>query len=277
MQVILLERVEKLGAMGETVRVKDGYARNFLLPRGKALRATEANMAKFEAQRAELEAKNAAAVEAAKTDAEKLDGSSYVLIRQAGESGQLYGSVSTRDIAAAASDSGVSVNRNQVVLADPIKTIGIYDVKVALHGEVSCTVQINVARTQDEAEAQARGEDLTGNQDEREEIRRAAEELFEQAEADALAEEGEEAGEDAADATKAKADFSLSLLNGRTNCTNGGLPEMIRRPVSHSGPTRISTLSTGSRCSRGKLKLDANCPLCNGAGASMTEAHGERT
>jgi large subunit ribosomal protein L9 len=97
-----------------------------------------------------------------------------------------------------------SVNRNQVVLADPIKTIGIYDVKVALHGEVSCTVQINVARTQDEAEAQARGEDLTGNQDEREEIRRAAEELFEQAEADALAEEGEEAGEDAADADESE-------------------------------------------------------------------------
>jgi large subunit ribosomal protein L9 len=204
MQVILLERVEKLGAMGETVRVKDGYARNFLLPRGKALRATEANMAKFEAQRAELEAKNAAAVEAAKTDAEKLDGSSYVLIRQAGESGQLYGSVSTRDIAAAASESGVSVNRNQVVLSDPIKTIGIYDVKIALHGEVACTVQINVARTQDEAEAQARGEDLTGNQDEREEIRRAAEELFEQAEADALAEEGEEAGEGAADSEESE-------------------------------------------------------------------------
>jgi large subunit ribosomal protein L9 len=201
MQVILLERVEKLGAMGETVRVKDGYARNFLLPRGKALRATEANMAKFEAQRAELEAKNAAAVEAAKTDAEKLDGSSYVLIRQAGESGQLYGSVSTRDIAAAASESGLSVNRNQVVLSDPIKTIGIYDVKIALHGEVSCTVQINVARTQDEAEAQARGEDLTGNQDEREEIRRAAEELFEQAEADAAA---EEEGEDTADAEESE-------------------------------------------------------------------------
>ena len=204
MQVILLERVEKLGAMGETVRVKDGYARNFLLPRGKALRATEANMAKFEAQRAELEAKNAVAVEAAKTDAEKLDGSSYVLIRQAGESGQLYGSVSTRDIAAAASENGVSVNRNQVVLSDPIKTIGIYDVKIALHGEVACTVQINVARTQDEAEAQARGEDLTGNQDEREEIRRAAEELFEQAEADALAEEGEEAGEGAADSEESE-------------------------------------------------------------------------
>ena len=194
MHVILLERVEKLGAMGETVRVKDGYARNYLLPRGKALRATEANKAKFEAQRAELEAKNAAAVEAAKTDAQKLDGSSYVLIRQAGESGQLYGSVSTRDIAAVASESGVAVNRNQVVLSEPIKTIGLYDVKIALHGEVACTVQINVARTQDEAEAQARGEDLTGNVDEREETRRAAEELFEQAQADAAAEE--EAGEE---------------------------------------------------------------------------------
>lgn len=194
MHVILLERVEKLGAMGETVRVKDGYARNYLLPRGKALRATEANKAKFEAQRAELEAKNAAAVEAAKTDAQKLDGSSYVLIRQAGESGQLYGSVSTRDIASVASESGVAVNRNQVVLSEPIKTIGLYDVKIALHGEVACTVQINVARTQDEAEAQARGEDLTGNVDEREETRRAAEELFEQAQADAAAEE--EAGKE---------------------------------------------------------------------------------
>jgi large subunit ribosomal protein L9 len=193
MHVILLERVEKLGAMGETVRVKDGYARNYLLPRGKALRATEANKAKFEAQRAELEARNAAAVEAAKTDAEKLDGKSYVLIRQAGESGQLYGSVSTRDIANAASESGIAVNRNQVVLSDPIKTIGQYDVKIALHGEVACTVKINVARTADEAEAQARGEVLTGNVDEREETRRAAEELFEQAQADAAAEEeGEE-------------------------------------------------------------------------------------
>ena len=211
MQVILLERVEKLGAMGDTVRVKDGYARNFLLPRGKALRATAQNMEKFEAQRAELELKNAQAVEAAKTDSEKLDGTSYVLIRQAGESGQLYGSVSTRDIAAAASETGVAVTRNHVVLPDPIKTIGLYDVRIALHGEVSATVQINVARTEDEAEAQARGEVLTGTADERDEIRRAAEELFEQAEADAAAEEGAEetAAPDAdaeADAADAAAD-----------------------------------------------------------------------
>ncbi|MGB7205480.1 MAG: 50S ribosomal protein L9 [Anderseniella sp.] len=206
MQVILLERVEKLGALGETVRVKDGYARNYLLPRGKALRASAKNMEKFEAQRAELVAKNAAAVEAAKTDAEKLDGSSFILIRQAGESGQLYGSVSTRDIASAASESGVAVTRNHVVLPVPIKTIGLYDVKIALHGEVSSMIQINVARTKDEAEAQARGEDLTGNADERDEIRRAAEQLFEQAEADAAA---EEAAEDEADrAARAAADNS---------------------------------------------------------------------
>ena len=126
------------------------------------------SLGEFEAQRAELEARNAAAVALAKTDAEKLDGTSYVLIRQAGESGQLYGSVSTRDIAAAASETGVSVNRNQVVLFDPIKTIGLYNVKLSLHGEVACTVQINVARTPDEAQAQTRGEDLTGNNDERE-------------------------------------------------------------------------------------------------------------
>jgi large subunit ribosomal protein L9 len=197
MQVILLERVERLGNMGETVKVKDGFARNFLLPRGKALRASAKNLEKFEAQRAELEVKNAAAVEAAKTDAEKLDGSSFVLIRQAGESGQLYGSVSTRDIAAAASETGIAVTRNHVVLPDPIKTIGIYEVRIALHGEVSAKVQINVARTQDEADAQGRGEVLTGNSDEREEIRRAAEELFEQAEADAAAEEDAEDAKDA--------------------------------------------------------------------------------
>jgi len=202
MQVILLERVEKLGALGETVRVKDGHARNFLLPRGKALRASAKNLEKFEAQRADLEAKNAVAVEAAKTDSEKLDGSSFVLIRQAGESGQLYGSVSTRDIATAASETGIVVTRNHVVLPDPIKTIGLYNVRIALHGEVSANIQINVARTKDEAEAQARGEDLSGNADERDEIRRAAEELFEQAEADAAA---EEEAEDAADRAAAKA------------------------------------------------------------------------
>ena len=184
MDVILLERVEKLGALGDTVKVKNGYARNYLLPTGRALRATAANREKFETDRAVIEAKNAERREAASTDSEKLDGQSYVVIRQAGESGQLYGSVSTRDIAAAASANGIAVDRNQVMLEAPIKTIGLYTVRVALHPEVSVEVTVNVARTEDEAEAQARGEDLTGTQSDREEARMAAEELFAEEEAD---------------------------------------------------------------------------------------------
>ncbi len=178
MEVILLERVDKLGALGDTVRVKNGYARNYLLPSGKALRATPANREKFEADRTAIEAKNEERRLAAATDSEKLDGQSYVVIRQAGESGQLYGSVSTRDIAAAASDGGIPVKRNNVLLDAPIKTIGLYTVRVSLHPEVIVEVSINVARTEDEAEAQARGEVLIGTQSEREEARQAAEELF---------------------------------------------------------------------------------------------------
>ena len=184
MDVILLERVEKLGGLGDTVKVKDGYARNYLLPTGRALRANAANREKFEADRVAIEAKNAERREAASTDSEKLDGQSYIVIRQAGESGQLYGSVSTRDIAAAASATGIAVDRNQVMLEAPIKTIGLYTVRVALHPEVSVEVTVNVARTEDEAEAQARGEDLTGTQSDREEARMAAEELFAEEEAD---------------------------------------------------------------------------------------------
>jgi len=194
MDVILLERVEKLGALGDTVRVKAGYARNYLLPTGRALRANTANRAKFENDRAAIEAKNAERRDAASTDSEKLDGQSYIVIRQAGESGQLYGSVSTRDIAAAASEAGIAVDRNQVMLEAPIKTIGLYTVRVALHPEVSVEVTVNVARTQDEAEAQARGEDLTGTQSDREEARQAAEDLFAEEEADS---EDEEADADA--------------------------------------------------------------------------------
>ncbi len=196
MEVILLERVDKLGQLGETVRVKDGFARNYLLPTGKALRATATNREKFEADRSAIEARNAELREAATTDSEKLDGKSYVVIRQAGESGQLYGSVSTRDIAAAASADGIAVNRNQVLLEAPIKTIGLYTVKVALHPEVASEVTINVARTEDEAEAQARGEILTGTQSDRDEARQAAEELF--AEEAALEEDESEGGEDEA-------------------------------------------------------------------------------
>jgi len=190
MEVILLERVTKLGHMGEVVKVKDGYARNFLLPRGKALRANDANKAKFEARRAELEARNAEARGKSEVEAKKLDGKSFIIIRQAGESGHLYGSVSPRDIAeAATAATGISVHRNHVELVNPIKTIGLHSVDVSLHPEVTVKVTVNVARSEDEAAAQARGEVLTGNSAERDEVRAAAAALFEEAEAERIAEE----------------------------------------------------------------------------------------
>jgi large subunit ribosomal protein L9 len=179
MEVILLERVDKLGHMGEVVRVKEGYARNFLLRQGKALRATDANKARYERDKAMLEARSAERRKGAEGESSKLDGQSFVVLRQAGESGQLYGSVSTRDIAEAASSTGIAVTRNQVMLDAPIKTVGLYTVRVALHPEVTVAVTLNVARSQDEAEAQARGEVLTGTVSDREEARLAAEQLFE--------------------------------------------------------------------------------------------------
>ena len=201
MQVILLERVEKLGAMGQVVRVKDGYARNYLLPQGKALRATEANRERFEHEREARMAHNAEQRGAAEGVSGQLDGASFVLLRQAGEAGQLYGSVSARDIAVEASTLGVAVNRNQVRLEHPIKSIGIYKVRIALHPEVTVSVSVNVARSADEAEAQARGEDLTGTVSEREEARAAAEALFEEeAEPDDLGEESAAEAEGAEEA-----------------------------------------------------------------------------
>lgn len=174
MKVILLERVEGRGGLGEVVTVKDGYARNFLLPRQKALRATAANMKVFEAQRAQIEARNAEARAAAARSGESLDGESYVLIRQAGESGQLYGSVSGRDVADIINAEGGKVERSMVVLDKPIKTLGLHEVKVRLHAEVLVTVTLNIARSQDEAERQARGENVITSQFEEE--RAAAEE-----------------------------------------------------------------------------------------------------
>jgi len=178
MDVILLERIGRLGQMGDVVRVKDGYARNFLLPSGKALRATEANRQKFERDRTMLEERNAERRSAAQGDAGQIDGKSFVIIRQAGESGQLYGSVSTRDIAEAASAAGTHVERSQVLLDSPIKSIGLHPVRIALHPEVVVQITVNVARSADEAEAQARGEVLFGSASEREEARNAAEALF---------------------------------------------------------------------------------------------------
>jgi large subunit ribosomal protein L9 len=190
MEVILLERVTKLGAMGEVVKVKDGYARNFLLPNAKALRATANNKAKFERDRTMLEAKNAATKALAETEAKAIEGKSFVIIRQAGESGQLYGSVSSRDIAEAAAAAGSTVNRNHIHIEAPIKSIGLYTVQVGLHPEVSVPVTVNVARSADEAAAQARGDDLSASgASERAEMRAAAEAMFEEAQAEAMAEE----------------------------------------------------------------------------------------
>lgn len=179
MQVILLERVENLGAIGDEVKVRDGFARNFLLPQKKALRATEANRKVFEAQRAQIEARNAEAKAAAEKASGKVDGTSYVLIRQAGEAGQLYGSVSSRDIADEIVKSGAKIDRSAVVLDKPIKTIGLYDVRVRLHAEVYANIKVNVARSQDEAERQARGENVIASaiEAERAQAEAAAKEL----------------------------------------------------------------------------------------------------
>ena len=174
MKVILLERVEGWGGLGDVVDVKDGYARNYLLPRSKALRANAANLQVFDAQRAEIEARNERAKEAAGKAGEGLDGTSYILIRQAGESGQLYGSVSGRDVADAVNAEGGKIERAMVALDKPIKTLGMHDVKVRLHAEVTVTVTLNIARSQDEAERQARGENVITAQFEEE--RQAAEE-----------------------------------------------------------------------------------------------------
>lgn len=160
MQVILLERVERLGTIGDEVTVKNGFARNFLIPQGKALLANNANRARFERERAAIEERNEKARANASSAGESLEGQSFVLIRQSGDTGQLYGSVSGRDIAEAATEAGHKIAKSQIRLDAPIKSIGIYDVSVRLHAEVSVTVQINVARSTDEAERQAAGENI---------------------------------------------------------------------------------------------------------------------
>ena len=164
MKVILLERVERLGVLGDVVNVKDGFARNFLLPRSKALRANAANLKVFEGQRADIEVRNANAREAASKAGEGLDGTSYILIRQAGETGQLYGSVTGRDVADIVNAAGGKVDRAMVNLDKPIKTLGVHEVKLKLHAEVTVTVKINIARSQDEAERQERGENVITSQ-----------------------------------------------------------------------------------------------------------------
>ena len=180
MKVVLLERVSSLGAIGDVVTVKDGYARNFLLPRAKALRATASNLKSFEGQRAQIEERNADNRQDAQRRGDRIDGQSYILIRQAGESGQLYGSVSGRDVAEAMEAEGARVQRGQIVLDRPIKTLGVHDVKVQLHAEVEVTVHINVARSADEAERQAAGEDVIASRfdDERAQDAEAAQDML---------------------------------------------------------------------------------------------------
>ena len=160
MQVILLERVAKLGQMGEVVNVKDGYARNFLLPQGKALFASDANRQAFEGQKVQLEARNAETKGEAEKLAQRLDGEQFVIIRQASDAGALYGSVSTRDAADAATGAGFSIDRRQVALDAPIKELGIHKVTVTLHPEVDCTIELNVARSAEEAELQKAGKSI---------------------------------------------------------------------------------------------------------------------
>jgi large subunit ribosomal protein L9 len=167
MEIILLERVVKLGQMGEVVRVKDGYARNFLLPNGKALRATKDNRAKFETMKTQLETRNLELKSEAEKVGAKLDGQSFVVIRQASETGQLYGSVSPRDIAVILTDGGFTISRDQISLNTPIKTLGLHKVPVALHPEIDVTITLNVARSADEAERIARGENVLAPRDER--------------------------------------------------------------------------------------------------------------
>ena len=202
MEVILLERIEKLGQMGDVVSVKAGFARNFLLPQGKALRASDDNKKMFEAKRSQLEAENLKRREEAQAVADKMGNLSVVLIRQAGDAGQLYGSVDARDIADAVTEAGFTIGRSQVALADPIKTIGMHDVRVVLHGEVTVTVTANVARSADEAETQEKTgaavlslaqQEALEVEAENEADARAAEAVAEQA--DAIFEEG--AAEDA--------------------------------------------------------------------------------
>ncbi len=206
MKVILLERIKRLGQMGDEVDVKPGYARNYLLPSGKALRANKANRELFETQRVQLEARNLELKKEADAVAEKLEGKFFIAIRQAGDTGQLYGSVATRDITEVIVEEGFSISRNQVMLDRPIKLLGLHEVRISLHPEVEVGVTINVARTEEEAERQERGEDVTVVDDGSEEEEGiGADETFE---SDDLAEQAEAELMDQADEVGAGEDIT---------------------------------------------------------------------
>ena len=196
MQIVLLERIAKLGQMGDVVTVKDGYARNFLLPQGKALRANKSNLERFETERAQLEARNLERREEAEAVSVKLDGQNFVVIRQSGDSGQLYGSVTPRDISELLSAGGFDVSRNQVAIEQPIKNLGLHTVSITLHPEVACSVIVNVARTDDEAKRQEAGEDVTVEPGLEEETLQV-EEVFEEGVSVDVADEAVELAEEA--------------------------------------------------------------------------------
>jgi large subunit ribosomal protein L9 len=198
MKIILMERIEKLGQMGDIVTVRDGYARNFLLPKGKALRASKGNMVQFEQKKAQYEAQNLVQRGEAEGLAERMDGVAVVLIRQASDSGQLYGSVNTRDIAVAVTESGFTIDRHQVILGRPIKSLGVQEVSLQLHPEVSVVARVNVARSEDEAAAQAAGRRIGGFDDDDEfDTLQAAEEYFENS--DDIPVDDDETGEEEAE------------------------------------------------------------------------------
>lgn len=207
MNIILLERIARLGQVGDVVRVKDGYARNYLLPNGKALRATTANMKEFESRRTEIEARNLDLQNDAQDVAGRMDGTSVILIRRAGQTGQLYGSVTTRDIASSLDEAGFKVQRSQIQLNEPIKKIGLHEVVIALFADVNAGVTVNVARSDDEAERQAQGEDVSVAGDMFEEPEEEAvdedapdlEEVFEEGAGELDAEEGEADSEEKAE------------------------------------------------------------------------------
>ena len=197
MQIVLLERIAKLGQMGDVVTVKDGYARNFLLPQGKALRANKSNLERFETERTQLEARNLERREEAEAVSVKLDGQNFVVIRQSGDSGQLYGSVTPRDISELLSAGGFDVSRNQVAIEQPIKNLGLHTVSITLHPEVACSVIVNVARTDDEAKRQEAGEDVTVELGLEEEATLQVEEVFEEGVSVEVADEVVELADDA--------------------------------------------------------------------------------
>ncbi|MEM7124563.1 MAG: 50S ribosomal protein L9 [Pseudomonadota bacterium] len=223
MDIVLLERVEALGNMGDVVNVKPGYARNFLIPHGKALRATKDNIAEFESRRAELEARNAEMRDGAENSASDLDGAQAVLIRQASDSLQLYGSVNARDIANALAEQGFDINKRQVVLDHPIKSLGIHEVRVALHPEVNVTVVANVARSEDEAAVQAETGRAVGAFEEEEAEEAAAPAIEDLVEAEVaeqvledVAEAADEGGEDGGDEAAGDAEESPAANEDET-------------------------------------------------------------